>query len=100
PDSTSTWYTIIGVAKSEHQTTLGLEPVIEVYESVAQSVTNGMSVVIRTSGDPSSLGPTVRRTVASIDASLALSSVKTMNEIRTASLARERFLTTLLLLFA
>jgi putative ABC transport system permease protein len=100
PDSTSTWYTIIGVAKSEHQTTLGLEPVIEVYEAVAQSPTNGLTLVVRTTGDAASLGPVVRRTVAAIDATLALSSIRTMNEVRAASLARERFLTTLFTLFA
>jgi putative ABC transport system permease protein len=100
PDSTSTWSTIIGVVKSQNQTKLSLEPQIEVFAPIAQEPNSGLSVVIRTAGDPASLGPVVRRTVAEIDGSLALESLKTMNEVRTASLARERFLTTLLLLFA
>jgi putative ABC transport system permease protein len=59
-----------------------------------------MSVIVRTAGAPASLGPAIRRTVTEMDPSLALSSVETLNEIRAESLARERFLTTLLLLFA
>ena len=85
--------------KSQHQSKLNLDPQIEVFEPLAQSPA-GMYAVIRTSGDPASLGPAVRRTVAELDPALAISSMRTMNEVRAQSLARERFLTTLLLLFA
>ena len=100
PDSTSTWNTIIGVVGSEHQSKLSLAPQIEVFEPTTQSATGGLSLVMRTPGNPASLGPAVRRVVAELDPALALESVRTMNEVRTASLARERFLTTLLLVFA
>jgi predicted permease len=100
PDSTSVWNTIVGVVKDQHQTKLSIEPQIEVFEPLTQSATNGMSVLVRAAGDPASLGPAIRRTVSGMDRTLALSSVQTMNEVRAASLARERFLTTLLLLFA
>jgi putative ABC transport system permease protein len=100
PDSTSTWNTIVGVVKSQHQTKLSLEPQIEVFEPLSQSTTLGMFMVLRTAGDPASLGPAVRRTVAELDGSLAIESMRTMNAVRAQSLARERFLTTLLLLFA
>lgn len=100
PDSTSAWNTIVGVVKDQHQTKLSIEPQIEVFEPLSQSPTPGLSVVVRTVGDPASLGPVIRRTVAEMDRTLALSSVETLNQVRAASLARERFLTTLLLLFA
>ena len=100
PDSTSVWNTIVGVVKSQHQTKLSLEPSIEVFEPLSQSPTNGMFMVLRTSGDPASLGPALRRTVAELDRSLALESIRTMNAVRSVSLARERFVTTLLFLFA
>jgi predicted permease len=100
PDSTSTWNTIIGVVGSEHQSKLSLAPEIEVFEPTTQSATGGLSLVIRTPGNPASLGPAVRRVVAELDPALALESVRTMNDVRAASLARERFLTTLLLVFA
>jgi putative ABC transport system permease protein len=100
PDSTSVWNTIVGVVKDQRQAKLSIEPQIEVFEPLTQSSTNGMSVLIRTAGDPASLGPVIRRTVSEMDRTLALSSVQTMNQVRARSLARERFLTTLLLMFA
>ena len=100
PDSTSVWNTIVGVVKDQHQTKLSIEPQIEVFEPLTQSATNGMSVLVRTAGDPASLGPVIRRTVSEMDRTLALSSVQTLNQVRATSLARERFLVTLLLLFA
>jgi putative ABC transport system permease protein len=100
PDSTSTWRTIIGVVKDQHQTRLSVEPLIEVFEPLTQSPTNWLSVAVRTSGDPAALGPAIRRTLSEMDRTLALSSLETMNQVRAQSLARERFLTTLLLLFA
>jgi len=100
PDSTSTWNTIVGVVGSEHQSKLSLAPQIEVYEPILQSATNSLAFVLRTTGDPAALGPAVRRAVAELDPALAVESMQTMHEVRAASLARERFLTTLLLLFA
>ena len=76
------------------------ENTIEAFEPLTQSPTGGMSMVLRTAGDPASLGPAVRRAVAEIDATLAIESMRTMHEVRAQSLARERFLTMLLLLFA
>jgi putative ABC transport system permease protein len=98
-DSTSTWNTIVGVVKSQHQTKLSLEPMIEVFEPVAQSP-SGLFMMLRTSGDPASLGPAVRRAVSELDPSLAIESMRTMDQVRARSLARERFMTTLLLVFA
>ncbi|HET9010466.1 MAG TPA: ABC transporter permease, partial [Gemmatimonadaceae bacterium] len=100
PDSTTTWSTVIGVVKSVHQLKLSDEPQIEVFEPIAQSATNALTMVVRTAGDPASLGPAVRRTVAEVDRSLAIESMKTAVVVRDASLAEQRFLTTLLLLFA
>ena len=48
PDSTSTWNTIVGVVKSQHQTKLSLEPQIEAFEPLTQSPSGGMSMVLRT----------------------------------------------------
>jgi putative ABC transport system permease protein len=46
------------------------------------------------------LGPVVRRAVADVDPMIALESMQTMTEVRAVSMAAQRFLTTLLLLFA
>ena len=100
PDSTATWNTIVGVVKSVHQIKLNLEPAIESFEPIAQSPSSALTMVLRTGGDPASLGPAVRRAVAETDPALALESMETVVAVRDRSLAEQRFLTTLLLLFA
>jgi putative ABC transport system permease protein len=100
PDSTSVWRTIVGVVGSEHQTTLTREPKIEFIAPAAQDVRRGMTLLVRTSGDPTQLAPSVRGLVAELDPKLAIASVKTMDAVRAESLATQRFLMTLLLVFA
>jgi predicted permease len=100
PDSTTTWYTVVGVVGNEHQETLALEPRIEMYHPYAQDETSGLVLVARTTGDPASLAPGIRRTIEEIDPSLAIGQMRTMRLVFNDSMARERFLTTLLLVFA
>jgi putative ABC transport system permease protein len=57
-------------------------------------------LVLRTSGDPLALAPAVRRELQPLDPDVPVFGVKTMERVRAESLARERFLMALLLLFA
>ena len=100
PDSTTVWYTIVGIVGDEHQETLALAPRVEMYSPYAQDPTSGLVLVARTNGDPASLAPSIRRVVSEMDPSLALADTRTMHDVYRDSLARERFLTTLLLMFA
>jgi putative ABC transport system permease protein len=100
PDSTSTWRTIVGVVGSERQAGVASDPRPEFLAPCAQDVQGAMTLVVRTRGDPMSLVPAVRRIVAELDRNLAITRIRTMSEVRAASLARDRFLTTLLLVFA
>jgi len=100
PDSTSTWRTIVGVVGNEHQTTLSARSRNEFIAPVAQDVRRGMTLVVRTPGDPSAPAPAIRDLVAALDPKLAIRSVRTMDTIRAESLATQRFLMTLLLVFA
>src|SRR2546425_7832228 len=59
-----------------------------------------MTLVVRTRGDPWALAPAVRRIVKQLDPNLAITSVRTMAQVEAEALARNRFLTTLLLAFA
>jgi putative ABC transport system permease protein len=100
PDSTSNWYTIVGVVGSERQRELASEPRIEAYFPAAQNPGNFRILVARTTADPAALGPSIRRVVTGLDPALAIASLRTMREVRTDAAARDRFLTTLMLLFA
>jgi putative ABC transport system permease protein len=96
PDSNSVWRTIVGVVQDERQEALSLEPRNEFIAPVAQDGGRGLYLLLKTSGDPASLGPTARDLIADMDPDLAILSVTTMDEIRDRSLARQRFMLTLL----
>lgn len=101
PDSASTWYTIVGVVESEHQTALAIGPQIEVFAPFAQDGNNqtAMTLMLRTDADPASLAPSARRVIGAMDPDLVVTPLP-MTAVLSKSLARPRFLTTLLLVFA
>jgi putative ABC transport system permease protein len=100
PDSTSTWRTIVGVVGDERLTGMGAPARPEFIAPAAQDVRSRVTLLVRTSGDPLALAPAVRRNIAALDPDLAITSVKTMAQVRASSLARDRFLTALFLVFA
>ncbi|MDX2056231.1 MAG: ABC transporter permease [Gemmatimonadales bacterium] len=100
PDSTSAWRTIVGVIGDERQSSLSLPARPEVFTTVDQEPRNAMILVARTEGPPTPLGPAIRRIVAEIDPALALTAIRTMEDVRGLSLARDRFLAILVSTFA
>jgi putative ABC transport system permease protein len=102
PDSTSTWRTIVGVVGNEHQGSLVKPAEPEVFAPFAQDWTRAMSLVIRAAGgrDPVSLATPVRRVVRDLDSLLAINSIRPMTEVHAAAMARERFISILMLVFA
>jgi putative ABC transport system permease protein len=100
PKPTSDWYTIVGVTANEHADGLDVAPRVEVYQSSVQSPQDYQYLLVRSAADPSALGVSLRGVLHDLDPSLVLRSVRTMDSIREASLARAVFLTTLLLMFA
>ena len=100
PDSTTRWRTIIGVVGDERQRGLGEPTRPEFLASYPQESRSAMTLVLRTRGEPMAAAPAIRAIVARLDPLLAISSIQTMDEVRSASLARDRFLTILMLAFA
>jgi putative ABC transport system permease protein len=100
PDSTSVWRTIVGVVGNEHQRSLAAEPRQEFYAPVAQEPRRAMHILVRTNGDPAALGPTVRRAIADADPNLGILSMRPLTAVVAESMARERFFTTLMTVFA
>jgi putative ABC transport system permease protein len=100
PDSTSTWRTIVGVVGDERQRGLSEEARPEFLASYPQEPRSGMTLVVRTAGDPAGLAPSVRGLVARLDPKLAISSIRTMDQVRAASLIRDKFLAVLMVSFA
>ncbi len=100
PDSTALWRTIVGVIGDERQHSLAEPARPEVFATVDQEPRRAMILVVRTEGPPTPLGPAVRRIVAGIDPALAITSIGTLEDVRAASLGRDRFLMVLIAAFA
>ncbi len=59
-----------------------------------------MTLVIRTDGEPSAIAPAVQREIRGLDPNQPISDVRTMNQVMSEWVARSRFNTLLLALFA
>jgi predicted permease len=76
-------YRIIGVVGTSKVRTIGEEPQAQVYQAVSQMIAKedmpmGLTLAVKTAGEPSLWLPAVREQIASLDPSLAVYDVKTM----------------------
>lgn len=92
---------VIGVVGDVRHAGLDQEPVPEVYVVQRQFAgsTSG-AVVVRTDGDPTSIGPTLRKAVADLDPALPGYDVMTMEQRLSRSVAMRRFYAAAALIFA
>jgi len=100
PDSSSVWRTVVGVVGSEHQISLDAEPRIEIFTPQEQDPSGDIFLMVRATGDPMPLLPQVRAVLHDLDPEQAIVEVHTLDDVVATSMARARFLTTLLLVFA
>jgi len=91
---------IVGVVGSVRQVSLDAEVTPEVYVPHGHGVVRGLSVVVRTSGEPTALAGTIREVVRRHDANLAIADLQTVEDVLDASLAPRRYYTLLLGTFA
>jgi predicted lysophospholipase L1 biosynthesis ABC-type transport system permease subunit len=98
--TTAAWETVVGVAASVKQYALDADARMAFYRPHRQQPARTLYVTIRAAGDPASLAADARAAVRAVDPDLPVFRVKTMRERVDASLARRRFLMTLLGLFA
>ncbi|MGH9832827.1 MAG: ABC transporter permease [Blastocatellia bacterium] len=84
--SRNPWSEVIGVARDSKYRTLGEEPAPFVYQPLAQNHETGMTLHVRTSGDPLSVAAAVRREVNSIEKNLPLTDLQPMSALIGAAL--------------
>jgi len=99
PRGNPLWWEIVGVAADVRNLELREEASPEFYTSALQDTWAGMSVVVRTTVEPASLSPDVRRIVAEVDNSAPVSEVKTMAHVVDEAVTQPRFNLFLLGLF-
>jgi predicted permease len=100
------WFNIIGVVRDVKQGGLGSKTGTELYflneqgPAVASAAPRSMNVVLRSELPFDSLAPQIRRVVQSMDSSLPLVRMRTMDDVFGASVSRPRMLAQLLGTFA
>jgi putative ABC transport system permease protein len=101
PTSNDNWITVIGVVNDVRQFELIAEPRPQMYLSYKQQEFFApRHLVVRTDVDPLSLATTVRRTVWEIDKDQPVSNIRTMEDVLSGSIGRQRFSMLLLAIFA
>lgn len=94
------WREIIGVVKDVHHASLSEAADEECYVAHTQAPFNTITMVARTSNDPTKLAASVRREVAALDSELPVFNLRTLEETLSRSVAQPRFNTLLLAIFA
>ena len=95
-----TYYTVVGVVGNIRSFGLAAQSPYEFYRTTDQVAPNSMTVVLRSAGvQPSSLIPSARSIVASMDPNLPVTGVQTMEEVVSASVGQPRLLSALSGLF-
>jgi len=94
------WFTVVGVVGNVRHSGLHVEARPQLYVSQARSPRNVMTYVVRTAGDPPSLAQEARNAVFAVDRDQPVSSIDTMEQVVSRSLASRRFSMVLLGVFA
>jgi putative ABC transport system permease protein len=96
----SPWRTIIGVVRDIRQQGLDKEPYPQMYSPYAQFPTRAMTLIVRTSASPSSLVPSIRGELSAMDKDQPLYNARTVEQVMSESIAKERFNMLLIAIFA
>ena len=100
------WFTIVGVLKDVKQGGIAAQAGTELYllmdqlPKAAGFAPGSLNLVVRSTRAIDALAPTLRQTVATLDPSLPLVKMRSMDDVMGEAIARPRFLTMLLGLFA
>ena len=91
---------VVGIVSDEQTGSLGDTKSAGTYVTFDQSPTNDVSIVLRAAIDPETLTPAINRAVHEIDKDQPLSDVKTLDRIKSETVANDRLQTMLLTTFA
>jgi predicted permease len=99
PNPNAPWSTIVGIVGDVRRGISG-EPRPTVYVSSRQDHWGGAAIVVRSSSDPMSLLPAVRREIKAIDPTLPIAEPKTLRDVQAEGLGDRRLPMQLMAAFA
>ncbi|HET9702553.1 MAG TPA: ABC transporter permease [Vicinamibacterales bacterium] len=91
--------TVVGIVGDLRHQKLDIAPAPEVYINYLQGPPVAPLLAIRTSGDPSALGLSIRAALREVDETMVPSNVRTMDDLKAASVRERVFLVALVLGF-
>jgi putative ABC transport system permease protein len=91
---------IVGIVGDVKQYGLDQPTTMQTYEPYLQTPFSDMTLIVRTEGDPTTLSAGVRSEVFSIDKDQPVSRVRTLEQVLSESVAKQRFAMLLLGIFA
>jgi putative ABC transport system permease protein len=100
----SPWLTVVGIVPDVRVDSLRDTSSVAIYVPIAQRfgafTTPTLSIAVRTQGEPAAVERAIPAIVRELDRTVAVSRVRTMDDVVAASLAKSRFMTTLVAVFA
>jgi predicted permease len=94
------WMTIVGVVADTRRTGYDAAVRPETYVPHAQASNTGMTLIVRTSGEPAAMAPALRATVRAVDPGMAVQGLRPLEEVLVEMTAQRRLNTLLLAVFA
>lgn len=99
PGQTGTWLTIVGVVGNIRHLGLEQAPAPEIYIHYLQGPPVAPFLVLRVDGDPAAQASAVRAAIRGVNRSTPVIDVRTMQQVRSASVSQRRFILLLTGLF-
>jgi predicted permease len=99
-DNGRTWITIVGVVNDTHDYGMAEKPTDVLYRAFAQTGPLNASLLVRTAADPGSFARLIPAAVHEVDPRQPVSQIRTLEAIRSHSLAPPRLTAMLVTLFA
>ena len=99
-DDGRTWITIVGIVNDAHDYGMAETPTDELYRAFAQTGPLNASLLVRTAADPGTFARRISTAVHAVDPRQPVSQIRTLESIRSHSLAPPRLTAMLITLFA
>jgi predicted permease len=96
----STWVTVVGIVADMRRAGVERDPLPQVFLPLAELPSRGTDLVLRTKGDPLGLAPMARRKIATMEPTVPVYRVTTLEHLLDAMVTPRRFQTALLAAFA
>ena len=100
PESPGTWREVVGVAADVKFEGIDELTPMQVYIPYPQEPTTNVAVVVRTTTEPASVAAPIEAVAHSLDRDVPIFSVRTMDHVLQASIARQRMAVLVLMVFA